>query len=411
MYPYSHIVRLVLWYAVLSAAWIAVTDLGVELLVDDSDLLTRWQTAKGWAFVLFSSALLGILLWRERRLRTRSERDARQARLHFEQIFRNNAAAQSITTVTDGRFVEANVTFEEMFGHARSEILGRTALNIGLWDDPEDRRNAVEGLLRGETIHAQQSTFHHRSGAAVETVWSADLIDLDGTPHILSAMIDVTGRREIEHKIEELNQELLQQNLALSEAYARTIEGWAHALGFKDEETQAHSRRVTELTERLARHLGLAEDQLEHVRRGALLHDIGKMCVPDKILLKPGALTAEERAVMQQHTVQAKEMLERIAFLEPALAIPYCHHEKWDGTGYPRGLAGDDIPLEARIFAVVDVFDALSSERPYRSAWNREAVEAYLWDERGKHFDPVVVDGFLELIGAEPPARLGPAEN
>jgi PAS domain S-box-containing protein/putative nucleotidyltransferase with HDIG domain len=192
------------------------------------------------------------------------------------------------------------------------------------------------------------------------------------------------------HNLERANVELLQ-------AYDATIEGWAFALGLKDEETEGHSRRVTEMTLRIAREMGMKEEKLAHVRRGALLHDIGKMGIPDAILLKPGRLTDEEWEIMRRHPRYAFEMLSPIAFLRPALDIPYCHHEKWDGTGYPRGLKEEQIPLAARIFAVVDVYDALTSDRPYRPAWPQEKASAYLREQAGRHFDPRVVEVFRAL--------------
>lgn len=183
-------------------------------------------------------------------------------------------------------------------------------------------------------------------------------------------------------------------------AYDDTIEGWSRALDLRDRETEGHTQRVTEMTLRLARALGVKEEDLVHMRRGALLHDIGKLGVPDSILLKPGPLTPQEWEVMRRHPQYAYEMLSPIAYLRPALDIPYCHHEKWDGTGYPRGLKGEQIPLAARIFAVVDVWDALSSDRPYRRAWPPEKVRAYLEDQAGKHFDPRVVEVFLRELGS-----------
>jgi PAS domain S-box-containing protein len=187
---------------------------------------------------------------------------------------------------------------------------------------------------------------------------------------------------------------LQRTNLELLQAYDTTIEGWVHALDLKDEMTEGHSRRVTEMTESIARTMNMKQDELVHVRRGALLHDIGKMGIPDTILLKPGKLTVEEWEIMRRHPRYAYEMLSSINYLRPALDIPYCHHEKWDGTGYPRGLKGEEIPLAARIFAVVDVYDALTSERPYRPAWSREEAIRHIHTESGKHFDPEVVEIF-----------------
>ncbi len=191
---------------------------------------------------------------------------------------------------------------------------------------------------------------------------------------------------------------LERSNAELQLAYDKTIAGWAYALDLKDEETAGHSQRVTQLTVRLAQRLGVDQRELVHIQRGALLHDIGKMGVPDSILLKRGALTPAERVLIEQHTGYARDLLEPITFLQPAIDIPYCHHERWDGSGYPRGLAGEDIPLAARIFAIVDVYDALTSERPYRHAWSREDTLEHIQNEAGKHFDPALVEVFMAMI-------------
>ncbi len=190
---------------------------------------------------------------------------------------------------------------------------------------------------------------------------------------------------------------LQESNAELQTAYRATLEGWVRALDLRDKETEGHTKRVTALTEELARKMGVDEDSLVHIERGALLHDIGKMAIPDGILLKPAALTPEERILIQKHPVYAYEMLNPIKFLHPALDIPYCHHEKWDGTGYPRGLSREDIPLAARIFAVVDVWDALVSDRPYRKGLKPAEVKEKIREDAGKHFDPQVVDAFLGL--------------
>ncbi len=193
--------------------------------------------------------------------------------------------------------------------------------------------------------------------------------------------------------------DLKQSNAELRATYDATIEAWSRFLDLRDKETEGHSRRVTELTMRLAAELGMGEDELMHVRRGALLHDIGKLGIPDGILLKPGSLDDDEWVIMKKHPVYAYEMLSPIKHLIPALDIPYAHHEKWDGTGYPRGLKGEAIPLAARIFAVVDVWDALGADRPYRRAWAREDIVAHIRALRGSHFDPRVADLFLEMVG------------
>lgn len=191
--------------------------------------------------------------------------------------------------------------------------------------------------------------------------------------------------------------DLQRSNTELALAYDTTLEGWSSALDLRDKETEGHTQRVTNLTVRLARSMGISDTELVHIRRGALLHDIGKMGIPDSILLKPGSLTDDEWVVMKRHPVYALELLSPIAYLRPALDIPYCHHEKWDGSGYPRNLKGEQIPLAARIFAVVDVWDALTSDRPYRPAWTRERALEHIKEQSGKHFDRSVVDAFLQL--------------
>ena len=207
----------------------------------------------------------------------------------------------------------------------------------------------------------------------------------------------LAGQAAIAVENRHLFESIQRSNLSLKQAYDTTLEGWSRALELRDEETQGHTVRVAELTLRLARAAGLAEEELVHVRRGALLHDIGKMGIPDGILLKPGPLSVEEWAVMRRHTTYAHELLSPVAFLAPALDIPYCHHERWDGTGYPRGLRGEAIPLAARVFSVVDSWDALSHDRPYRSAWPGEKVRAYLLEKSGSHFEPRLVDLFLAM--------------
>lgn len=226
-----------------------------------------------------------------------------------------------------------------------------------------------------------------------------------GLPHIhvftteeirlLTAIAEIAGNAI--HRAA-LYEETEHYALELEKAYEATIEGWARALELRDEATEGHTRRVTSLTLRLARQMGISEEELVHIRRGALLHDIGKVGIPDNILLKPGPLTLEEMALMQNHPSYAQVMLNNIPFLKPAMAIPYSHHEKWDGTGYPQGLKGEEIPLAARIFSVVDVWDALSSDRPYRPAWSTEKIREYIRARTGEDFDPKVVEVFLKMM-------------
>lgn len=208
----------------------------------------------------------------------------------------------------------------------------------------------------------------------------------------------LAGQSAIAIENAQLMDSLQRSNFELTIAYDATIEGWSRALDMRDHETEGHTQRVTEATVALARSFSINHEILSHVRWGALLHDIGKMGIPDSILLKPGPLSAEEWTVMKKHPSYAYAMLSPISHLKQALDIPYCHHEKWDGTGYPRGLKGVQIPLIARIFAVVDVYDALTSDRPYRSAWIKDQAIAHIREQSGKHFDPKVVDAFLKEI-------------
>ena len=196
-------------------------------------------------------------------------------------------------------------------------------------------------------------------------------------------------------------QRIKKQENEVRVSYELTLEGLTKALELRDGETEGHSRRVVELSVRLAERLGLTGDDLSKIKRGALLHDIGKLAIPDNILLKPGSLDDKEWYVMRQHPVYSMKILTDIPFLQSSICIPYCHHENWDGTGYPRGLKGVEIPLYARIFTIVDHWEALNSDRPYRKAWLWENALNYIKENRGKIYDPQIVDVFLNMIESE----------
>jgi putative nucleotidyltransferase with HDIG domain len=246
---------------------------------------------------------------------------------------------------------------------------------VGYYAIPLTSRGNLNGVL--EIFHRQPLEFDS---------YSMDLL------------YSLAGQASIAIDNNRLFHRLLRSNQDLLLAYDATIEGWSRALDLRDKETEGHTQRVTELTLKLARAAGMTEEELVHVRRGALLHDIGKMGVPDHILLKPGKLTDEEWVEMRKHPVFAYELLSPIAYLRPALDIPYCHHEKWDGTGYPRGLKGEQIPLAARLFAVADVWDALRSDRPYRQSWPKEKVIEHIKSLSGTHLDPKSVELFLSMM-------------
>jgi PAS domain S-box-containing protein len=247
--------------------------------------------------------------------------------------------------------------------------------------------HGVPLIVKGRLLGVME--VFHRSNVEREDDWLDFLETLGG-----QAAIAVDNAQ--------LFQDIQRSSQEMMIAYDATIEGWSRAMDLRDEETEGHTQRVTELSLRLAEKMGVSDQERVQMRRGALLHDIGKLGVPDNILLKPGKLTDEEWVIMKQHPVHAYEMLLPIKYLRPALDIPYAHHEKWDGTGYPRGLKGEQIPLPARIFAIVDVWDALRSDRPYRKGWEPERIREHILEQSGKHFDPQVVRAFMELMQEDP---------
>jgi response regulator RpfG family c-di-GMP phosphodiesterase len=221
------------------------------------------------------------------------------------------------------------------------------------------------------------------------------------TPDWMEFLHTLAGQAAIAIDNSQLFENLQRSNQELIQAYDTTLEGWARALELRDRETEGHTRRVTDLTLRLAKYMGISDNEMINIHRGVLLHDIGKMGVPDHILKKTGQLDANEWHEMRQHPQYAYNLLSPISYLRGVLDIPYCHHEHWDGSGYPRGLKGEQIPLAARIFSVVDIWDALLSDRPYRKAWPRDDVIKYLKDIAGTHLDPTIVEIFLNMIAKD----------
>jgi PAS domain S-box-containing protein/putative nucleotidyltransferase with HDIG domain len=280
-----------------------------------------------------------------------------------------------------------NDAYCRTFGKSRQELLGQKFLDF---TPPELHDETIE-LIRSLTPDNPSVMHEHfvlaGDGSIRWQEWSeqAFFTETGEIKELQGVGRDITERVQAEKN--------------MLQAYDATIEGWAYALDLKDVDTEDHSKRVTDTTLSIARIMNIKDEDLAHVRRGALLHDIGKMGIPDSILLKPGKLDDDEWTIMKKHPVYAYEMLVSIDYLKPALDIPYCHHEKWDGTGYPRGLKGKAIPLAARIFAVADVYDALTSDRPYRKAWSKENTLSHIREESGKHFDPEVVKVFLKVIG------------
>ena len=300
-------------------------------------------------------------------------------------------------------------------GFLTSEIM-RTSLSIGrglAGKAALDRRMVVipdlsmeaDGFLRSNLINAERFVsflavplMAKGEVKGVLEIFNRSPLQIDEERRSFLEMLAGQAALAIDNAL--LFESLEKANVELVMAYDATIEGWSQALELRDQETQGHSARVLDLTLRLASAMKLSDKETQEVRRGVLLHDIGKMGIPDAILHKPGPLTEDEWVTMRKHPQHAYDMLAPIVYLRNSLDIPYCHHEKWDGSGYPRGLKGETIPLTARIFSVVDVYDALTSDRPYRGAWSKEKTVEYIIEQTGKHFDPHVVEVFLRLIAA-----------
>ena len=250
------------------------------------------------------------------------------------------------------------------------------------------------GTYVGRPLRAMREAISEGSTASIQNLLE-DSTEIGEQARVIENWLTV--KNELVNSNEWLEREVRDRMRELNEAYIATIRALVTAMEYRDQETKGHCERVTEMATTLGRALRLTEIQIDDLRRGALLHDIGKIAIPDTVLLKPGALTIPERAMMETHAEIGYDMLKEIRFLDRALEIPRCHHEKWDGTGYPEGLAGEDIPLNARIFALVDVWDALSSNRPYRRAWPPEKVREHVVSLSGSHFDPKIVAAFEKL--------------
>ncbi|MBI2758299.1 MAG: PAS domain S-box protein [Chloroflexi bacterium] len=487
-----------------------------------------------------------------------AEEKLRESEEKFRKAFMTSPDSININRLQDGMYISINSGFTQTMGYTENDVLGKTSLDLNIWEDPRDRKKLAERLKESGQVYNFEARFRAKNGDIKYGLMSAAVIELNGVPHIISMTHDITKRKENENKIEHqlqrltalseidrvisssfnlhssldallshatrllhvdaaavllwnpvlqvleykagqgfrtraietaqvrlgenyagraalerrmvlisnlesrpddllltkymagegfaaycgvpliakgkvagvlevfhrapltpdsewldflntlagqaaiavdnttLFENLRRTNTELILAYDATIEGWSHALDLRDEETEGHTLRVAGMVLQLGKTFGMNDEALANMRRGALLHDIGKMGVPDKILLKPGKLTDEEWGVMKKHPRLAYEMLAPIRYLKDSLDIPYCHHEKWDGTGYPRGLRGEQIPLSARLFSVVDVWDALTSDRPYRKAWSKEKTRQHIIESSGTHFDPVIVKAFLE---------------
>jgi PAS domain S-box-containing protein len=323
--------------------------------------------------------------------RRMAENALKESEARYRQLV--ELSPDAIAIHSGGKFVYINPAGLKMLGaKSREDIIGKPVLSIvapGYIDVVKNQLKFAEQNRKYQPPVIEQFIRLNKSIIDAEVV--SIPITFDGKLAWQMVAHDISEQVRAQLKEQQATEELFK-------AYEATLEGWSHALEMRERETAGHSRRVADITVALCKKMGVPSDQLIQIRRGAILHDIGKLSIPDRILLKPEPLTKEEWVIMRQHPVFAFELLSPIKYLTPALEIPCNHHERWDGTGYPNGIKGEEIPLSARIFSVVDEWDALTSDRPYRRAWTKEAARQYLRDQRGKIFDPKVVDAFLKLM-------------
>lgn len=335
--------------------------------------------------------------WAARAERTYMQKALLESEAQFR-LLAENASDMIARLTTDGRMVYVSPACKTILGYTPEEMTGTICFDFIHAEDV----NQVREIFK-DTPAPVDKTFTvayralRKDGKFVWLETSARAIHDAATGQISevqSASRDITERKRAE-------EELKLAHNHLQEAYEMTIEGWVRALDLRDRETEGHTQRVTELALVVASKLGFTEEELAHIRRGALLHDMGKIAISDEILQKPGPLNETEWEKMRQHPIYAYEMLSPIAYLHPALEIPFYHHERWNGSGYPHGLKGEQIPLAARLFAIVDVWDALCSDRPYRKKLPREHVVEYLRHNAGTLFDPKLVEVFLSVVESE----------
>lgn len=334
--------------------------------------------------------------WMARTERARMQKALLESESQFR-LLAENASDMISRLTTDGRMLYISPACKTILGYSPEELINVICFDLM----HEEDRARIQRLFSNTPTHETYTIAFRAYKKDGNIIWleSSARAIRDNTTGLITevqtASRDITERKRAE-------EELKAAHFQLREAYERTIEGWVRALDLRDRETEGHTQRVTELTIKVARKVGFSEEQLAHMKRGALLHDMGKIAIPDEILQKPGPLNEMEWEKMRRHPIYAYEMLSPISYLHPALEIPFFHHERWNGSGYPHGLKGEDIPLAARLFAIIDVWDALRSDRPYRKQLPRPQVIEYLKSHAGTLFDPRLVEVFLSVIENEP---------
>lgn len=332
--------------------------------------------------------------WKARAERIHMQKALLESEAQFRLLAENASDMISRLTV-DGYLLYVSPACKTILGYTPDEMTNTLSYDYIHTDDHQQVQTLFNGKPKNVTYTIAYRA-RHKEGHYLWLESSARaVLDSNGKiTEIQTASRDITGRKRSEEALRVAHQNL-------QDAYERTIEGWVRALDLRDRETEGHTQRVTELTLKVAARLGFKDEELVHIKRGALLHDMGKMAIPDEILQKPGPLSEAEWEKMRNHPIYAYNMIAPISYLHQALIIPYHHHERWNGSGYPKGLKGEEIPLEARMFAIVDVWDALCSDRPYRKKMPREEVIAYLREKAGILFDPKLVEIFLTVIQEE----------
>jgi PAS domain S-box-containing protein len=327
--------------------------------------------------------------------RRKAEDELRANEDRFRSLVQNSYEI-IIVLSADGKILYESPSTTRILGYRPGMLVGQSPYTFIHPDDRQIIEVAINGLLqRYQNANPIEFRLQHANNTWIYLeALGTNLLDNPGVNGIVVTLRDISERKRSEVALQTAHDDLIQ-------AYEATIEGWSRALDLRDHETEGHTQRVAEITVKLAKAIGIPESEWIHIRRGALLHDIGKMGIPDVILLKPAKLTDAEWLEMRRHPQYAYEMLYPISYLRPALDIPYYHHEKWNGTGYPQRLRAEAIPLSARLFAVVDVWDALRSDRPYRKACKQTEILSYFHEQTGEHFDPQIVKVFLDIAQDE----------